>query len=150
MSCALVCRVTQQTASPFSLFVHHFFPNYKAIKLSLKITFSPTPLILKLVSSCSAFHLFEELEELSITNNMHYQQLSQVWFFQKLIIIIFLSLIVCGEKEETLVVGINDKSPTMQARQRQKQKQGSLRNSFDSFISSKRKVPNASDPLHNR
>ncbi|KAJ0024376.1 hypothetical protein Pint_08698 [Pistacia integerrima] len=81
---------------------------------------------------------------------MYYQQFFQVGLFQKLIVIIFLSLLVSGEKEETLVVGINNKPPIMQAKQHQKQKQERLRHSFDAFMSSKRKVPNASDPLHNR
>ncbi|VVA11998.1 PREDICTED: POPTR_0002s12330g [Prunus dulcis] len=32
----------------------------------------------------------------------------------------------------------------------QQQQQQRLRHSFETFFSSKRKVPNASDPLHNR
>lgn len=81
---------------------------------------------------------------------MHYQQFFQLGLFHKLIVIIFLSLLVSGEKEETLVVGINNKPPLMKAKQPQKQKQERMRRPSDAIFWSKRKVPNASDPLHNR
>ncbi|KAK8544846.1 hypothetical protein V6N13_003406 [Hibiscus sabdariffa] len=47
------------------------------------------------------------------------------------------------DDESLLVVGINARSPVPQEKQR-------LRHSFGVFFSSKRKVPNAADPLHNR
>ncbi|KAJ4701674.1 Clavata3/ESR (CLE) [Melia azedarach] len=82
---------------------------------------------------------------------MQYQQLVQVGLLQKLIVVIFLSLLVSGEKEEAMVFGTNSHSKTVPAeKQQQKQQRPRLRHSFDSFFSSKRRVPNASDPLHNR
>lgn len=68
---------------------------------------------------------------------------------QKLIFLVFLSLLVFGEKDEEsslIVVDKHKQSPRLQKMQLKR----SLRHSFDALFSSKRKVPNASDPLHNR
>ncbi|KDP41663.1 hypothetical protein JCGZ_16070 [Jatropha curcas] len=73
---------------------------------------------------------------------MHFHQFKQ----KKIIVLILLySLLVSGEKEETMAVThADDKQP------RRQEKHQRLRSSFDVLFSSKRKVPNASDPLHNR
>ncbi|KAL4282598.1 hypothetical protein GQ457_16G015090 [Hibiscus cannabinus] len=65
-----------------------------------------------------------------------------------MVVVMLLSLLVSGsadqkDDESLLVVGINARSPVPQEKQR-------LRHSFGVFFSSKRKVPNAADPLHNR
>ncbi|EXC04820.1 hypothetical protein L484_010243 [Morus notabilis] len=77
-------------------------------------------------------------------------QLWQVGLLQKLMFLLFLSLLVFGEeRQESLVisdVGLTKQSPTMHGKQLKR----SLRHSFDALFSSKRKVPNAADPLHNR
>lgn len=93
---------------------------------------------------------------------MHYlHQFSQVGLLQKLIVVVvLLSLLVSGDndQEEVMKVGasaVSNLSPgnTYVDRRQQdqtRQPQRYLRHSFDAFFSSKRKVPNASDPLHNR
>ncbi|GMN35018.1 hypothetical protein TIFTF001_005050 [Ficus carica] len=85
----------------------------------------------------------------------HYR-LWQVGLLQKLIFLLFLSLLVFGEDEEdtlvvnNVVISPHDKqSPGLHA-QNQLNKRSSLKHSFDALFSSKRKVPNAADPLHNR
>lgn len=70
---------------------------------------------------------------------------------RKLMFLAFLAFVVCGEKEAGTVVGVNSlQPPNMQDKKHQRQQQKRLKQSFDVFFSSKRKVPNASDPLHNR
>ncbi|CAL0322485.1 unnamed protein product [Lupinus luteus] len=61
---------------------------------------------------------------------------------------------VCGEKEES-VVGLSNQKPNMQEKQLKLRKQLQHQEQvpkypFDVFVSEQRKVPNASDPLHNR
>ncbi|MDV3195021.1 MAG: hypothetical protein Q8881_02060, partial [Sweet potato little leaf phytoplasma] len=80
--------------------------------------------------------------------------------FAKQLMLILFSLMVSGELEETmvdLVFAQHDHSLTSLSKQEenhhQQQQQQLWRRSrllFDIFFSSKRKVPNASDPLHNR
>jgi hypothetical protein len=76
------------------------------------------------------------------------------WLRQLIMVVGFLSLLVRGEKEEAAaVVGAHSRSPNMQQQQQkkpQRQQRQRLRHSFDVYFTSKRKVPNASDPLHNR
>lgn len=72
----------------------------------------------------------------------------QVGMLQKLIFLILVSLfVVSGEKEEMLVV---NNTYSQQPTRKEKQQYQRLSFSFDVFFSNKRKVPNASDPLHNR
>ncbi|OAY50991.1 hypothetical protein MANES_05G178800v8 [Manihot esculenta] len=72
----------------------------------------------------------------------------QVGMLQKLIFLILVSLfVVSGEKEEKLVV---NNTYSQQPTRKEKQQYQRLSFSFDVFFSNKRKVPNASDPLHNR
>lgn len=80
---------------------------------------------------------------------MHFQRSRpQVGMLQKLIVVILVSLlVVSGQKEETLVFNNTDNQQPIRQEKQQRQR---LRHSFDVFFSSKRKVPNASDPLHNR
>ncbi|WRX31207.1 hypothetical protein QQP08_023694 [Theobroma cacao] len=64
-----------------------------------------------------------------------------------------LSLLVSGDQKEesSVLVGMNGYSPGTKEKQPVRQQQHQrLRHHFDAFFSSKRKVPNASDPLHNR
>lgn len=82
---------------------------------------------------------------------------SQVGLLQKLMVVFLLSLLVSGENEEELKeagTSISKQSTAnvyVQQRQQEKRaQQQRLRHSFDAFFSDKRKVPNASDPLHNR
>ncbi|WCJ35510.1 hypothetical protein M5689_016761 [Euphorbia peplus] len=66
-----------------------------------------------------------------------------------LVLVIFLVL-VSGQREDKLEV---NETEVHQSRMQDKKKQQhrlSLRHPFDGFFSSKRKIPNASDPLHNR
>ncbi|CAL0323805.1 unnamed protein product [Lupinus luteus] len=62
--------------------------------------------------------------------------------------------IICGEKEEA-VFGLSNQKPNMQEKQLRQRKQLQHQKQvqkypFDVFVSEKREVPNASDPLHNR
>ncbi len=81
-------------------------------------------------------------------SKMHFQQSLKVGFLRKLMVLLAcFSLLVGGEKEAaTMVVGVNNQSTNMQEKKQQRR----LRHSFDVFFPNKRKVPNASDPLHNR
>uniref|UniRef100_F6GZW1 Uncharacterized protein n=1 Tax=Vitis vinifera TaxID=29760 RepID=F6GZW1_VITVI len=81
---------------------------------------------------------------------MRSYQCLRVGLLQKFMVLVFLSLLVFGQKEEAMDVGTNGESPGIQEKQQQKQQQQRLRHSLDVFLSSKRRVPNASDPLHNR
>ncbi|KAE8725742.1 putative Cytochrome P450, family 81, subfamily K, polypeptide 2 [Hibiscus syriacus] len=69
----------------------------------------------------------------------------QLRLLQTLMVVMLLSLLVSADQkdDEPLLVGINARPPFPQEKQR-------LRHSFGVFFSSKRKVPNAADPLHNR
>ncbi|PON46886.1 hypothetical protein TorRG33x02_324770, partial [Trema orientale] len=82
-----------------------------------------------------------------------------VGFLHKVMfLVLFLSLLVFGEKEladeesssTTSLVVVVDKLKEYSPGLYGKQLKRSLRHSFDALFSSKRKVPNASDPLHNR
>ncbi|KAB2619449.1 hypothetical protein D8674_015318 [Pyrus ussuriensis x Pyrus communis] len=83
--------------------------------------------------------------------------------FQKfvvLIVLVFLPMLVSGDRENTMQLGLREQhyfslSPNKQAEKEQennKQQQRRLnsKHSLEAFFSSKRRVPNASDPLHNR
>ncbi|KAF4360629.1 hypothetical protein CsatB_007520 [Cannabis sativa] len=81
------------------------------------------------------------------------RQFWEIGLLYKLILLVFLSLLVFGEAEvevrsrSLVVIGSHDDlSPSLH----EKQLKRSLRHSFDALFSSKRKVPNAADPLHNR
>ena len=77
----------------------------------------------------------------------------QVVWLRQLMVVAFISLLVCGDQKEAAVaVGVHNRSPNTRAREKQQhqQQRQRLRHSFDVYFSSKRKVPNASDPLHNR
>ena len=77
--------------------------------------------------------------------------------------LVFLSMLVSGNKENATTarararaVGVHDQlkytSPNLQVKQQEVEEKKSLRHhhSFEAVFASKRKVPNASDPLHNR
>lgn len=76
-----------------------------------------------------------------------------------LLVLVFLSMLVCGNKEKATrararAVGVHNqlKYPS-QVKQQEVEEKKRLRrhhHSFEAFFASKRKVPNASDPLHNR
>ncbi|CAN6539839.1 unnamed protein product [Malus baccata var. baccata] len=82
--------------------------------------------------------------------------------FQKfvvLIVLVFLPMLVSGDKENTMQLGLRNQhyslsSPNKQAEKEQEnnkqQRRLNSKHSFEAFFSSKRRVPNASDPLHNR
>ncbi|KAE8683529.1 putative Cytochrome P450, family 81, subfamily K, polypeptide 2 [Hibiscus syriacus] len=76
---------------------------------------------------------------------MHFQRALQLRLIQTLMVVVLLSLLASSDKkdDEPLLVGIEARSPFPQEKR-------SLRHSFGVFFSSKRKVPNAADPLHNR
>ncbi|KAJ6939810.1 hypothetical protein NC651_006083 [Populus alba x Populus x berolinensis] len=83
-----------------------------------------------------------------IGRKMHYQQSPRVFVLQKPMVILLLVLFVSGDRKEETTVnvhGLQNQQPPSST-----EKQQRLRHSFDTFFSSKRKVPNASDPLHNR
>lgn len=75
--------------------------------------------------------------------------------FHKVIVFVFLivTFLVCGEKEEPLVVGMNNKQQSNKTEKKQSQRKHEHQRSnqpFGVYLSQMRKVPNASDPLHNR
>ncbi|XVF64138.1 hypothetical protein PTKIN_Ptkin09bG0143600 [Pterospermum kingtungense] len=86
---------------------------------------------------------------------MHFQQSLLVRLL--MVLILLPSLLVSGEG--SLLVdsmngnspgpGVNEKQSVKEQLQQQHHHQR-LRHSFDALFSSKREVPNASDPLHNR
>ncbi|KAE9600009.1 hypothetical protein Lal_00045706 [Lupinus albus] len=88
---------------------------------------------------------------------MHFRHCSHVgWFKRVLFFVLLIAFLVCGEKEEA-VVGLSNQKPNMQEKQLSKRKQLQHQEQeqvpkypFDVFVLEKRKVPNASDPLHNR
>ncbi|GKV10292.1 hypothetical protein SLEP1_g21683 [Rubroshorea leprosula] len=73
-------------------------------------------------------------------------------FWPKIMVVMLVMSFLMAGGEETMVVGGNSRSASLQEikpKQEPQQRQG-LRHSFGAFFSNKRKVPNASDPLHNR
>ncbi|ONI33497.1 hypothetical protein PRUPE_1G428300 [Prunus persica] len=82
--------------------------------------------------------------------------------FQNLVlmVLVFFSMLVSGYKENTMPLSVpnnveqnqqeHEDDMNKRPQQQQQQQQQRLRHSFEAFFSSKRKVPNASDPLHNR
>ncbi|KAL7245328.1 hypothetical protein ACSBR2_000619 [Camellia fascicularis] len=81
----------------------------------------------------------------------------QVGWLQKpmvLALLLLLSFLVSGEDDKVVdVVDMKDVAPDKQEteqREQQHQVKQQWRHSLDVFYSSKRRVPNASDPLHNR
>ncbi|CAL5385424.1 unnamed protein product [Camellia sinensis] len=81
----------------------------------------------------------------------------QVGWLQKpmvLVLLLLLSFLVSGEDDKVVdVVDMKDVAPEKQEteqREQQHQVKQQWRHSLDVFYSSKRRVPNASDPLHNR
>ncbi|THF96178.1 hypothetical protein TEA_000523 [Camellia sinensis var. sinensis] len=71
-----------------------------------------------------------------------------------LVLLLLLSFLVSGEDDKVVdVVDMKDVAPEKQEteqREQQHQVKQQWRHSLDVFYSSKRRVPNASDPLHNR
>ncbi|KAK9946440.1 hypothetical protein M0R45_011906 [Rubus argutus] len=79
-----------------------------------------------------------------------------------LLVLVFLSMLVSGNKEKATrararAVGVRNQLkytwPNPQVKQQEVEEKKRLRrhhHSFEAFFASKRKVPNASDPLHNR
>nr|DAD41390.1 TPA_asm: hypothetical protein HUJ06_015713 [Nelumbo nucifera] len=85
---------------------------------------------------------------------MHFQPYVQVGLFQKLMVLAFLYLLLIGENNGTANV-LAEEQPLgaqemQQQQQQQRQRQLRLHHPFDVFFSNKRRVPNSSDPLHNR
>lgn len=89
---------------------------------------------------------------------MHFKQCSLVGGLKRVIVFVLLitTFLVCGEKEEPSDVGLRYQLPSMPEKQQQRQKQNKQQqhqrtsHPFGVYFSQKRKVPNASDPLHNR
>ncbi|CAL8996285.1 unnamed protein product [Prunus brigantina] len=71
-----------------------------------------------------------------------------------LMVLVLFSMLVSGYKENTMPLSVpNNVEQKQQEHEDDMNKQPQqqrLRHSFEAFFSSKRKVPNASDPLHNR
>ncbi|GLT40187.1 hypothetical protein SLA2020_143400 [Shorea laevis] len=74
----------------------------------------------------------------------------QFWL-KVMVVMLVVSVLVAGKEEETVVVGEDSRSGDPNEKQNHKQPRSQrASDSFGVFFSSKRKVPNASDPLHNR
>ncbi|KAB2082720.1 hypothetical protein ERO13_A05G206700v2 [Gossypium hirsutum] len=88
----------------------------------------------------------------------HFQQSLQVGLLQTLMmgmLVLSVFVSVSGyQKEEPMVVGMKGHNPPHDKHKQpvkvKQQHHQRFRHSFDVFYSSKREVPNASDPLHNR
>lgn len=91
---------------------------------------------------------------------IHCQVLIKVGWLKKLmlVLVVISILLVSTEGErlmkvDTVTITVTDeeiiKSPTPSI-QGKEEKEVQNQRSFDAFLSSKRRVPNASDPLHNR
>ncbi|KAI3465300.1 hypothetical protein Pfo_021963, partial [Paulownia fortunei] len=108
--------------------------------------------------------LDKKISSLFQSNTMqihHEQQSFGVGMLRKLVFLFLLALVVsAGENNETMVVGSRKISASkLQEKQlgkvddQQLQRQLErlrVKHAFDAFFSSKRRVPNESDPLHNR
>ncbi|XLT64092.1 hypothetical protein S245_022006 [Arachis hypogaea] len=88
---------------------------------------------------------------------MHFNHFSQVWGLKKRVMLfVFFTLLLLFSQNNTRVLGhtnnINYSEKQNHQRQRQQQQHNNNlpRQLFDVNFSEKRKVPNASDPLHNR
>lgn len=93
--------------------------------------------------------------------SMEFKEYQKVGLMKKVMIIFLLTFLVFGHKNTTVIAMNKNKmvmlSQTQQKPQQQQQQQEeeerqeqSLKHSVEVFFSSKRRVPNASDPLHNR
>ena len=83
--------------------------------------------------------------------NMHFHQCSLVGGLKRFMVFVLLTFIVCGEKEEPSVVVDQHYQPHNMTEKQEKPNQHlNPRYPFGVYFSQKRKVPNASDPLHNR
>ncbi|PIM98335.1 hypothetical protein CDL12_29186 [Handroanthus impetiginosus] len=85
---------------------------------------------------------------------MQIQQSFRVGMLQNLLVLFLLVLLVSASENNNRVLSakrILNSSRKLQEKQQQFQieKQG-VKHAFDAFFSSKRRVPHASDPLHNR
>lgn len=84
---------------------------------------------------------------------MHMHLSLPAGWFQRVMVIVLLTLLllVCAEKEAaSMVEGLSNHTKTnMVENQKHGKKQLGMK-TFDLYLSRKRKVPNASDPLHNR
>ncbi|KAI4316646.1 hypothetical protein L6164_024606 [Bauhinia variegata] len=79
---------------------------------------------------------------------MYFRQFSRVGRLRRIMVFLLLTLlVVCGEKEESSVVGFHKQPSSMAGQNQQHQRP---RQPLAVYFSGKRKVPNASDPLHNR
>lgn len=81
---------------------------------------------------------------------VHRQLLRVCWLKKLILVLVLISLfLVTGE---TMKVGrmVKDESESPKGKQTKEVRNQRLRHTFDVFFSSKRRVPNASDPLHNR
>ncbi|KAL2318486.1 hypothetical protein Fmac_032362 [Flemingia macrophylla] len=78
---------------------------------------------------------------------MHFHQCSLVGALKRFMVFVLLTFLVCGEKEEPSLV-VDQRHPPHNMPE--KQQKLHPRYPFGFYFSQKRKVPNASDPLHNR
>ncbi|OIW15634.1 hypothetical protein TanjilG_08210, partial [Lupinus angustifolius] len=86
--------------------------------------------------------------------NMHFHHCSHVGGLKRVMLFVLLTFLVSGEKKEA-VFGLSNQKPNIQEKQWRQRKQLQHKEQvqkypFDVFVSEKREVPNASDPLHNR
>ncbi|KAK7383192.1 hypothetical protein VNO78_28865 [Psophocarpus tetragonolobus] len=82
---------------------------------------------------------------------MHFHQCSLVRGLKKFMILVLLTFLVCGEKEEPSVLVDQHYQPhNMTEKQQKLHQHHNPRYPFGVYFPQKRKVPNASDPLHNR
>lgn len=90
------------------------------------------------------------LQFISRGSNMHFHQFSELGWLRRVMFLVLLTLLflVSGEKQESSVVGLRNHTPSMVETQKLRDKQP--KQPLDVYYSVKRKVPNASDPLHNR
>lgn len=145
---SLVCRVYSMN-SPHHLFLP-FLPSFLHTKpISFSSPLKCLPFLQLFETPFTA--LLYKYHFLSLTrrrNNMHLQHFSLVAWFPRVMVFVLLTFLVCGElKEESSVVGLSSQTPNMVGNQKQREKQ--QKQPFDVFYTQKRKVPNASDPLHN-
>ncbi|CAJ2675381.1 unnamed protein product [Trifolium pratense] len=68
-------------------------------------------------------------------------------FHKVVVFVLLITFLVCGENEESSIVETQESTTKAEKKQNQKQ----LRTQpFGVYFSQMRRVPNASDPLHNR
>lgn len=143
---AVMC-IMKNTASPFSFYTAQTKQTNKAYQLFHLLSYTSSSASLSLIHPTLYMYALHWCYHLiKVTKNMHFHKCSFVGGLKKVMFFVLLiTFLVCGENQESSSVVEPQKKHSQMQHQHQTTAQP-----FDVYMSQMRRVPNTSDPLHNR